>query len=479
VALAGVRAYDGILTSPLPLVVQQTRCRRARARYLSALLLASSACGSSSDGEPTPGSTSTTGATSTQAESTASTTTGSSSTVDATSTSEPASTGESTSSVDTGSSSDSAGETSYPQPCADLYDQAIVPTFELTFTPDELANVQADCQNGERHYRPMQLTYDGEVIDAMARLKGNWSWNCQKLQFVVSFNEVDPDARFHGVRKLVFDAPWYDHSLLHERIAFPLFRERGLPYSCVNNARVVVNGEYQGLFANVERLDKEYLQRHFDEADGNLYEGGVELETNETIADTSDIEALNAANTIEELDALIDLDEAVAEWATEAMLPAMDNYWAGVEINYYLYNHPSRGFLYLPVDLDITFGDASYPGGELIWPDSVTSDPITYQHPGWLKEGLFQRVLADPQWCARFVEELELSRAAYSPQELSARVDEASAQIAASVEDDPNRPFSMNEHDAAVASMKDFFVARAQFVDDWLAQGNHCPAEFP
>ncbi len=366
----------------------------------------------------------------------------------------------------------------WPKPCADLYDQDTLPTFELTFTPGELAGIQSDCQAGVQQYRPVQLTYGGETASAMVRLKGNWSWDCGKMQFVVSFNSVDPDARFHGLRKLVLDAPWYDRTLLHERLAFPFFEERGLPFSCVNNARVMVNGEYYGLFANVERLDKEYLQRHFEEPDGNLYQGGVELETNEDIGDTSDLQALNAASTVDEIAARMDLDEAVAEWAAEAMLPAMDNYWAGVEINYYLYSHPSRGFLYLPYDMDIVFGDPAYPDGGLIWPDAATSDPIAYEHPGWLKEDLMKKVLADPVWCDRFVEELALARAAYSPAALSARVDVWGAQIAQALADDPRRPFTVADHDAALLSMKTFFATRAAFVDQWLAAGSHCPASW-
>jgi len=366
----------------------------------------------------------------------------------------------------------------WPKPCEDLYDQATLPTFELTFTPDELNGIQSDCQAGIQQYRPVQLTYGAETVDAMVRLKGNWSWDCGKMQFVVSFNEVDPNGRFHGVRKIVLDAPWYDRTLLHERIAFPFFQQRGLPYSCVNNARVIVNGDYYGVYANVERLDKEYLQRNFELADGNLYQGGVELKTNEAIGDTSDLQALQAATTVDQLAALIDMDEAVSEWATEAMLPAMDNYWAGVEINYYLYSHPTRGFLYLPYDMDISFGDSAYPDGSLIWPDALYSDPITYEHPGWKKEDLMKKVLSDPTWCDKFVQEVVKARAAYSPAAMSAQADTWSAQIAQAVADDFRKPFSVNNHNAAVSSMKAFFAARAGVVDQWLAAGNHCPAVF-
>jgi spore coat protein CotH len=364
----------------------------------------------------------------------------------------------------------------YPKACDGIYDQDKLQTLQLDFTDSDWSGIQRACGSYSQAYFPVQFTYEGESFDAMARLRGNWSWSCDKLQFVVSFNEEDPDARFRGLRKVVLDAPWYDHTLMHERLAFTLFEARGLPYSCVNNARVEINGEYYGLYSNVERLDREYLERHFDEPDGNLYQAGTELKTNEEEGDISRQQALAAADTVEEIAALVELDQAVAEWAMEAMVPAMDNYWAGVEINYYLYDHPGRGFLYLPYDLDISFGDAAYADGTLIWPSTVSADPISYEHPGWRKEAIVQRVLADPYWCGRFVEELRAARAVYSPEDLAAQVDVWDAQIRPSLVEDGHKTFSDARHDLAISALKVFFADRAAFVDAWLAEGGRCPS---
>lgn len=370
---------------------------------------------------------------------------------------------------------ETGGEPTWPQACADIYDPTIVPTFELAISTSEWQAMQIDCQQGLQNYHAVEFTYAGETMPAMARLKGNWSYSCDKYQFVISFNEQDPNARFHGLRKIMLDAPWYDQTLLHERIAFPLFESLGLAYSCVNSARLEINGAYYGAYANIERIDQEYLERNFEEPDGNLYQGGVELKTNELENDTSRRDALFAATTVDEIAALMDLDQAVAEWAAEAMLPALDNYWAGVEINYYLYDHPSRGFVYLPYDLDIAFGDNAYGDGSLLWPDALVSDPITYEHPGWLKEPLMQIVLADEYWCGRFVDELGVARAAYDPDAMADQVGAWADQIADAVADDPNKTFSLADHQIAIDRLEAFFAERAEFVDAWLAQGDHCP----
>ena len=120
------------------------------------------------------------------------------------------------------------------------------------------------------------------------------------MQFIVSFNETDPNGRNQGLRKLVFDAPWYDRTLMHERLAFPIFEARGLPYSCVNSTRLNINGAYYGLFTNVERLDKEYRNVTSKLRSGRRQPvtRRVELKPKRRDHDRSDIEALRAATTV-------------------------------------------------------------------------------------------------------------------------------------------------------------------------------------
>lgn len=366
----------------------------------------------------------------------------------------------------------------WPKACDDLYAQDTLPEFDLSFSPEAWSALTADCSAGAQTYRPARFTYDGETVSAMVRLKGNWSWSCDKMQFIVSFNEKDPDARFHGLRKIMLDAPWYDRTLLHERVAFPLFAARGLPHSCVNNARLTIDGAFYGLYANVERIDHEYLERNFEDPSGNLYQGGSELKTNEDVGDVGDLTALQSAHTADAIAELVDLDEAIAEWAVEAVIPAMDNYWAGVEINYYLYDNPGHGFQYLPYDLDLSFGDGAYTDGSLVWPEAPTVDPITWEHSGWQKEQLLKTVLNDPARCAQFVEAVAAARDVYVPEDLAAQVATWDAQIASSVAEDTRSPFSAADHAAAVAALTAFFTTRADFVDTWLADGGHCPVSW-
>jgi hypothetical protein len=368
--------------------------------------------------------------------------------------------------------------------CSDLYASDELPEFELEFTPDELEMLEADCESQTKRYRPATFKFGSEVVDAMVRAKGNWSWRCNKMQFVISFNERDSKGRFHGLRKIVLDAAWYNPTLLAERLGASFLNQVGVPSSCVNNAKLYINGSYYGIYSNVERLDKEYLERYFDgsAADGNLYDGGEELRTNEEVADVSRRDALFAAsNSLETIEQMVDLDQAIPVWAALAVLPDIDSYWAGVEINYFLYDHPARGFMWLPYDMDMTA-----PTGEFnaqtssvdigLVPRYVQADPFTYENPDWGKEALFKTVLSNEKWCGYFLQQTDKALAAYDVEKMHRDLDRWAAQIAGAVADDRRKWGSTAEHEEALATMKQFLTARREFVETWRTAAR-CPVQ--
>lgn len=376
-----------------------------------------------------------------------------------------------------GAAQGGAGTEWRPRECSDIYAPDELPTFELKIAADQLALMEEDCAANAKTYRPATFTFRDESVSVMVRLKGNWSWRCQKKQFVISFNEIDAKKRFHGLRKIVLDSAWYEPSLLAERLAFSFMRRVGTSWSCVNNARLMLNGSYYGAYYNVERLDKEYLQRHLEGelADGNLYDGGVELRTNEKVNDVSRRDALMRATDVATIERLSDLEQAVKVWAATAMLPDPDSYWAGVEITYFLYDHPARGFQWLPYDMDLTMRQGSMdPAASKVHlrvlDEFVRADPLTYEQSGWGREPLLARVLSDRKWCQRFIEELELARDAYDIPLMTRELDTWAAQLFEAVDEDPNKLFSTQDHLATYRDAQEVHAAaaglREPMVDD-------------
>ncbi len=312
---------------------------------------------------------------------------------------------------------------SFPLPCAGLHADDLLATFEVEVSEADWAALHEDLLEGEEPYYPAVFRHGDEVVpDAMIRLRGNNSRCGDKLQFAISFNEVNPSGRFHGLRRIDLDHGGC--KLLEERLALSFMRDLGLPAACANHARLVVNGRYYGLFLSIEHVNKDFLRRNFGPAanDGNLYKSGYRLRTNEEENDTSDLLAYQAAEDAAALAALADLEEAVTEWAAEAVLPARDNYWLR-GWNYYLYHHPDRGFLFIPTDLDRAF-----PGSSGV--DLATLEPDVLQPAARI-------ALADPGWRLRYQEAVRRAAAAYAPAVLAERLDRWWAQVAPAAAEDP------------------------------------------
>jgi len=370
------------------------------------------------------------------------------------------------------------------KPCSEIYDEELLPTYEVEIAPDVWAAMLEEWANGAeweaegkpvKVYRPVKwFRYEGETFfDVMIRPKGSpfqWPLSPTKMQFNISFTQINKEQRFRGVRKLLLDAPGWDSTFFHDRLGFSYMRDLGIPASCANSARLLINGEFYGLYTSIERVDKEFLTRWFGPElnDGNLYKYFYKA-NNEDDGDTSDLEETflfdgdtgeftGKSQTIEDLLATVDLDEAVLEWAGEAIMPDGDGFWIGSD-NFYLYNHPERGFLFIPWDLDISF-DHKKP----------YVDPISHSVDWGIfggKPPQFELVMADPVWSQKFRDALDTARSVYDPAVLQDRIDRWSAQIIDSVAEDTNKPFTTQGHIDQVAVLREFVQQRADYYDSW------------
>ncbi|HET6282926.1 MAG TPA: CotH kinase family protein [Polyangia bacterium] len=358
--------------------------------------------------------------------------------------------------------------------CADIFAQSILPTYEVSISSENWAAIYTEFKtryNEEtgggqpRTEYPITFRYGDEVVsDATLRLKGQSSWRQSatldtpgKMQFVVSFNSVSSGKRFHGQRKIELDMPRADRTFLRQRLAFAFLRHAAIPAPCANSARLVVNGTFYGLYANTERMDKTFLSRVFPgAAGGDLWDGGQELKTNELTATWDRRNALFAAHDLATIDGLVDLQQAVSEWAAEAVMPDGDGYY-GSGHNFYLYDHPTRGFLWLPHDKDSTFDRRAFDIDPYLW--SRKEQPHTF----------YLTVLADPTWFGVYRAELARMLELYDVALLQRWQATWAEQIAASAQEDTNKPpITDAEHRRLMGEQQAYFARRASFLRDWL-----------
>ncbi len=326
-----------------------------------------------------------------------------------------------------------------PQSVA-LFDESKVVDMFLTFPPGEwerLLNLQMN--EDDSRWARCSFTFEGQTVpEAHCRRKGTTElWRSEpKPQIVVRFNLLNKQGRFRGLRRLNLE--YFDETAapIRDRLGMWLMREAGLDAPRVNHARVFKDGVFLGLYMNIEAIDKEFLEDHYGAAasDGNLWESGYELKTNEDMPDESRLQALNAlidreplggnhADFYSQLDAMVDIDQIVLELAAETAALTDDNFSNGA-LNYYLYDHPQRGFLVLPWDLDTIYSADADSDVFAFWePEPNKLRQLINQHPTW--RGLFVDKLVD-------IRDRVLTR-------LPEKARAICEQVAAYVNADPNR----------------------------------------
>ncbi len=372
--------------------------------------------------------------------------------------------------------------------CAPIFSQSVLPDYHLTIAPDHWATMQHELMNPqftasgnivEPPYHQTQLRIvEGATVHepggVMIRLNGNTSWlqaivhdDDPKMQFLIAFNKVDPDGRFQHMRKIKLDMPRSDWTFLQQRVALAWMRGRaGVPAQCANNARAFINGTYYGLFSNVEFQDKSFLKRVYGDADndGDLWKAGRDIKTNEETFTWTRISAFWDAVTLGGMDAIIDLDTSMLEWASEAVIGDTDGYNQG-RPNFLLYDRPSnQQFVWLANDLDTSLDEDFLP------PDTT---PVFAPTPAG--QGRWERdwhhyltALDDPAGVSRYVSAMTQQLPKLDPAELAAWIDDWSVQIAAAADTDPHRPFPIEVHDEALVRMKAYSPARVAYLGRWV-----------
>lgn len=344
--------------------------------------------------------------------------------------------------------------------CSSIFDQDLLPEFALDFEPAEWAAVQADYQSGRKEYHPASFTYQEELIPVHVRLKGNpnFSWLGEKMQFVISFNEEDPDARFKGLRKLSLDASWYEETQLRDRLSWLLIREgTELPAACANNARLVVDGAYYGLYTNIEYFDREWVERNYGDevaAEGVLWKYGSDAKTNESGASTYITNQFWQASTLSRFEELGSVDQWMDEWALEAVFGNDDGYWCCGH-NFYLMEYQEQ-LSFVPWDLDDDLDVSPYD-----------VDPVSGYGAGLFSQTAYR--LVTEAYPDRYVDSVARMNEALDPERALPLIDAWQAQIDDSLLEDPHRSIGWEEHLQAVDRLRAYIPARHAYIDSWVA----------
>jgi spore coat protein CotH len=248
---------------------------------------------------------------------------------------------------------------------------------------------------------------------------GNRTAYAPKRSWKINLGPGEDEDRIAGMTRLNLKAMWNDPSQLREAVAWSMFADAAVPAPRHTFAKLVLDGDYKGLFSVIEEVDRAFLKNHFGANDrGNLYkaycgnlgcatleyrrnaQGGGSAYQSAEGADPDDAtyrlktnEDDPARNTYDDLATLVrtingvELRGGAERFGTDAFRSSVEDRlnvkaflrWAGVNVllgswdnyfatpaNYYLYNSGRQGdedaavadpfFTFIPWDYDNSLG---------------------------------------------------------------------------------------------------------------------------
>jgi spore coat protein H len=357
----------------------------------------------------------------------------------------------------------------------------------------------------DQHFEQIAVRYKGGFGSLQGCFDAQGNLTCSKLSLKVSFNETDKSGRFLGLRKLVFHACNRDRTCLRERVSYGLFRDMDVQTCRTGHATVSINGGPKQLYSLIEYIDKEFLEDHFPDPEGNLYKERWPvvpidsyyvdgLETNETTADVSHMLSFAQVLTSTDLSSydvnvgpFLDLEQMGRYTAVDQLINNWDGIWkfycGSPELcgnhNYFVYDDPaSERFVIIPWDTDHTFTEPNpdlgrafldngpsacdvtpinVPGIENAGIRNPQCDPLmrgVYQGAGWERYRKAMRTLLQGERTNR--------------EAVLARLNGYRARVRETVPADPSA-LSLAEWDAAVAQLRQIIIAQYAAAESLVA----------
>jgi len=347
-----------------------------------------------------------------------------------------------------------------------VLDPYTISTVRITMDPDDYNFLLTNIDNNE--YLLANMTYESPTIPLTTieqvgiRLRGAVARGVRKKSFKISFRAFGHDDReFHSLRKLNLNCDFQDIHLMRAKTCTDLFRLMGVDAARVGYSKLFINGEYRGLFANSEDIDKAFLETRFGDNNGNLYKcdgaslqngsGGYRLTTNEDFPDYSDIlEFINVLNNTpadrfkEEIEKVFDVDEMLMYLACNVLLGAWDDYWVLAK-NYYIYHDLiSDQFNYIPHDFDGSLGTYWYPKNMDVAYDNVYDWSPNSGRP------MVENLLAVPEYRDRYTHYLMLlCMGPFSLEAMEPEIDRTADVIRGTLVNDPFWDWTPSDFDRA------------------------------
>src|SRR5262245_12288404 len=223
-----------------------------------------------------------------------------------------------------------------------------------------------------------EVTIDGTRFPKVAVRKRGYfgSSSTDRPAFNIELDRYDQKGQFAGVTRFKLHNNQQDPSQVRQALAYQVFASAGVPAPRCNFARLIVNGKDLGIYSHIDHIDDEFLDRHFGDYRGNLYEAALsdfrpgwiqtfERKNNRQKPDRDELEAVAQALQgddtvlVEKLNRVLDVDAFITFWAVESLINHWDGF-SGNQNNTFVYHDlKSQKLRFIPWGTDATFGSAN------------------------------------------------------------------------------------------------------------------------
>ncbi|RPJ59492.1 MAG: hypothetical protein EHM24_27865, partial [Acidobacteria bacterium] len=141
-----------------------------------------------------------------------------------------------------------------------LFDDSVLQRLDLQVNSRDWAALRADFRINT--YYPATVAWRGLTVrDAGIRSRGEGTRSDIKPGLRLDFNRYVSGQRLLGLKAIVLDNHLQDPSTLREALAMKLLAKMGLPAPRESHAEVYVNGAFLGVYAIVEEIDEDAVDR--------------------------------------------------------------------------------------------------------------------------------------------------------------------------------------------------------------------------
>jgi hypothetical protein len=359
-------------------------------------------------------------------------------------------------------------------PSDPFFKKGEIPRLKIELGADDVEKLKAN----PRQYVPCRIRENEKTLYEGVSIKlkgaaGSFRDFDDKPALTVRMDRSDDDERFHGLAKFHLNNSVQDDTYLREWLGSELFRAAGLATPRVTHARVWLNDRDVGLYVLKEGFDKLLVKCSFEEAGGNLYDGGFCQDVDADLAkecgkgpdDHSDLKALREACQEPDLARRwprvaerVDVKAFLTFMAMELMTGHWDGYCQNRN-NYRLYVEPKHGkALFLAHGMDQIFQDPDAP--ILDAPCAMVADSV----------------MKKPEWRAQYRKRIGELLPLFDAAKLSRKIDAASQRIEAALA--TFDPAAAKGHEEATRGLKQLVEMREKSLEKQKSQPDPRPLVF-